>query len=79
MRTTLSLDDDVLAFAKELARQQDRSLGHVISELAREGARGSSRRDPKAGTTKSRFSLLPARSGLVTTEHVRGLMDQEGI
>jgi hypothetical protein len=35
MRTTLELDDDVVAEAKQLARQQGTTLGHVISDLAR--------------------------------------------
>lgn len=37
MRTTLDLDDDVIAAARELASSQRRSLGSVISELARRG------------------------------------------
>ena len=35
MRTTLSIADDVLLAAKELARQQKRTVGEVISDLAR--------------------------------------------
>lgn len=35
MRTTLSLDDDVLLAAKAIAGQQGRTLGEVVSELAR--------------------------------------------
>jgi hypothetical protein len=37
VRTTLNLDDDVLAAARELAAGERRSLGSVISELARRG------------------------------------------
>ena len=37
MRTTLQRDDDVLAAARVLARQQRSSLGAVISALARRG------------------------------------------
>ena len=37
MRTTLDLDDDVVAAARELAATERRSLGAVISELARRG------------------------------------------
>ena len=36
MRTNLQLDDDVLAAARVLARQQRTSLGAVINELARQ-------------------------------------------
>lgn len=35
MRTTLAIDDDVLAAAKELATTQRKSVGQVISALAR--------------------------------------------
>jgi hypothetical protein len=37
MRTTLDLDPDVLVAARELAAEQRRPLGAVISELARRG------------------------------------------
>jgi len=37
VRTTLNLDDDVAAAARELAAEEHRSLGAVISELARRG------------------------------------------
>jgi hypothetical protein len=36
MRTTLTLDDDVLAAAKVLAREQRQPIGSVISALARQ-------------------------------------------
>lgn len=35
MRTTLSLDDDVLLAVKERARREHRSAGAVLSDLAR--------------------------------------------
>jgi hypothetical protein len=37
MRTTLEIDDEVLGAARELASLERRSLGAVISELARRG------------------------------------------
>ena len=37
MRTTLTIDDDVLAAAREFARTKGMSLGAAISELARRG------------------------------------------
>ncbi|MBW3606420.1 MAG: ribbon-helix-helix protein, CopG family [Actinobacteria bacterium] len=37
MRTTVDLDDDVLDAVRSLARSQGRSMGVVLSELARRG------------------------------------------
>ena len=37
MRTTLKIDDDVLAAARELADRQGCTLGKAVSELARKG------------------------------------------
>lgn len=37
MRTTLTIDDDVLRAARSLADNEDKSVGEVISELARRG------------------------------------------
>ena len=41
MRTTLTIDDDVLAAAKGLAERQRISVGEVISALARQALRPS--------------------------------------
>jgi len=37
MRTTLRIDDDVLRAAKSLAELEDKTMGQVISDLARKG------------------------------------------
>jgi hypothetical protein len=37
MRTTLTIDDDILGAARNLAESQGKSLGTVLSELARRG------------------------------------------
>jgi len=37
MRTTLDIDDDVVSAARDLASAERRSLGSVISDLARKG------------------------------------------
>jgi hypothetical protein len=37
MRTTLDIDDGVLAAARAIAEAENRSLGAVISDLARRG------------------------------------------
>ena len=36
MRTTLSLDDDILLAVKERARRENRTAGQVLSDLARQ-------------------------------------------
>ncbi|MCY4449939.1 MAG: antitoxin [Chloroflexi bacterium] len=41
MRTTLNIDDEVLAAARSLAERNDSSLGAALSELARRGFKGA--------------------------------------
>jgi hypothetical protein len=36
MRTTLEIDDDLLDAARQIAREQGRTVGQVISRLARQ-------------------------------------------
>jgi hypothetical protein len=45
MRTTLQIDDDVLQAARSLAQAEHKSLGQVISELARKGLRPQLQKD----------------------------------
>lgn len=47
MRTTLTLDDDVLNAARELADLQRRPLGEVVSDLIRHALNPPSARAPK--------------------------------
>jgi hypothetical protein len=80
MRTTLDLDDDVLLAAKAHAAREKRSLGAVISDLARESLQRPAANPVKArGRSGGRFAVLPARKEMVTVEHVRSLMDAEGV
>jgi len=73
VRTTLSLDDDVLAAARELAGIQRRTLGEVVSELAR---RSLTKAGPRR-SVRNGVPLLPRRPGVrVTSEMVRRL-DEE--
>jgi hypothetical protein len=81
MRTTLELDDDVLAAAKELARQQGRSTGAVVSVLLRQALIGA-----PPSTTKARgragvagFRPFASRGKAVTNDTIRALRDAEGI
>lgn len=70
VRTTLNLDDDVLEAVKEMAAVQRRTVGEVISELARRSlsASGPRRR------VRNGVPLLPGRRGVrVTSALVRRL------
>jgi hypothetical protein len=73
MRTTLSIDDDVLAAAKALAAHEGRSTGEVISDLARRSLAQSKPKQRRNG-----FPVLPARPGgaPVTLEIVNALRDE---
>lgn len=81
MRTTLQLDDDVLAAAWVLARQQRTSLGAVISEMARQALvappPGSSPDSPEFHH-RNGLHLLPwkAQGSPVDLELVNSLRDE---
>lgn len=79
MRTTLDLDDDVLLAAKAHAAREKRSLGAVISDLARASLqRPPSPAGKPRGPRGGRFAVLPARPEIITVEHVHRLMDAQG-
>ncbi|MGQ0800592.1 MAG: hypothetical protein ACT4NL_10840 [Pseudomarimonas sp.] len=81
MRTTLEIDDDVLTAARDLGRRQHKSLGSVISELARcalvrqpaESAKGVGESPALYG-----FDPLPARGVVVTNELIDRLRVESG-
>jgi hypothetical protein len=73
VRTTLDIDDDVIAAARELAADQRRSLGSVISELARRGL------TPAQVVVEGDLPVIrvPAGSGPITPEMVRRALDED--
>lgn len=79
MRTTLALDDDIFAYARAHAERERISIGEAVSRLARQGIVAQGRSQAALPKPKSRYALLPARAEVITSEHVRTLMDQEGI
>ena len=79
MRTTLALDDDVIAYARSHAQRERISLGEVVSRLARQGIVAEGQTHRTLVRPKSRYALLRARDETITSEHVRSLLDQEGI
>lgn len=76
MRTTLDLAEDVLFAAKDLARRQRKTLGEVISELARKGLAGApaTTREPKAI-----YGLRPLpREGRIVSNELINKLREEG-
>jgi Arc/MetJ family transcription regulator len=79
MRTTIDIDDDILAAVKERARLQRHSAGKVVSELLRQalaGARSPAESDhPGVGG----FRPFPDRGVVVTNDQIDHLRDDEGV
>lgn len=74
MRTTLKLDDDVLAAARALSEAQHKTLGETVSELARKGLTPVQ----PAPEYRNGIALMPVRPGArpVTMELVNELRDE---
>ena len=74
IRTTLDIDDDVLAAAKELASGQKTTAGKVISDLVRKALTQPSSEE---ATWENGVLVLPKRGGVVTAELVERLAEGE--
>ena len=74
MRTTLDIEEDVLAAAKEIARQRGMTVGRVLSGLARKSL---TRKPPVS--ERHGLPLFPVQpdAGVVTLEFVNRLRDEE--
>ena len=73
MRTTLAIADDVLAAAKAIARSQGKTVGDVVSELARRALQKE-----RAPSQRNGVPLLPIQkpSVIVTLDVVNALRDE---
>ena len=78
MRTTLDIDDDVLQAAKEQARREGKSMGAVVSDLARlaltvhPNTRAPEKQKPVHG-----FQPFPSRGVVVTNELIDHLREDD--
>ena len=82
MRTTIDIEEDVLAAAKEIARRQNVSAGQVVSRLLREALSGRARQEsgPSMGARSvGGFRPFPAQGVVVTNEQIDNLRDAEGV
>jgi hypothetical protein len=68
MRTTLTIDADILSAARQIAQAKSTSIGKVISELARRGLEARARI-----TTRQGFPVFAVSTGAppLTPEDVR--------
>ena len=77
MRTTLNLSDDAMLTAQSYARRLQISLGEAVSRLIRNA---SAPQNANVETPlRGKYALAPQRDEVITTEHVRELMEREGI
>ena len=85
MRTTLDIDDDILAVVKDLARAEGRTMGQIISDLTRRclstpsamAAPGMSEAAAAFEAEDELFPRLPRRGGPpVSSELVRRVQEQ---
>ncbi len=81
MRTTLDIDDDVLAAAKELSQRHRVSAGKALSDLARQALAGAAASPAAAEPAHNVTGFRPfASRGVVVSEaQVNALRDIEGV
>ncbi len=78
MRTTLNIDDAVLAAAKEIAEAQNSSAGAIISDLARKGLAITTGDNSQRKTGFPVFSV-PASARPLTSATIKSILADEGI
>jgi hypothetical protein len=80
MRTTLDIEEDVLAAAKELAHRQGVSSGQVVSKLLRSAMSGDASAQRSGVAVVAGFRPFAANDQLlVSNEQIDQLRDLEGI
>ena len=80
MRTTLDIEDDVLAAAKELALRQGVSAGTVVSRLLRSALTGEAPAQRSGAAVVAGFRPFAASDQhLVSNEQIDKLRDLEGL
>jgi hypothetical protein len=78
VRTTLSIDDDVLTAVRERARRERRTVGEVLSDLARQALVGAHRPAVDPARARHGFSPLPHRGPAVSNALIDRLREDEG-
>lgn len=80
MRTTLDIDDEVLAAVKELARRENASAGQVVSRLLHQSLTGGPAA-PRTGKRRAAVGGFRPFSGakVASNDQVNALRDAEGV
>jgi hypothetical protein len=74
VRTTLDLDDDVLAATRSIAAARKQTMGKVVSDLVRKSL------SAKLKKSRSGVPLLPHRPGIIVTQElIDKLREEQGI
>ncbi len=73
MRTTLDIDEDILAAAKAIARERGSTIGKIVSQLARDGMV-----KPYQGASRNGVPLLEVKDpkARITLEIVNAMRDE---
>lgn len=87
MRTTLNIADDVLLAAQEIAQREKKTIGQVMSDLARKTlAFGASQTQtgqavPHGSERLAQYGIqpLPTRGMVIGNELIERLRDAEGV
>ena len=78
MRTTLDIADDVMQAVRERARRERKTIGEMISELARRAL--TTPQEPLSGKEpKAVYGIKPfaRRGGIVTNDLINNLRDED--
>jgi len=85
MRTTLDIDDEVLAAVKEVAKRERSTAGQVVSRYMRQVFTGALVELDRIDSVSSNstditgFRPFPAGGKLVTNDELNRVRDKEGI
>ncbi|MGI8696439.1 MAG: CopG family transcriptional regulator [Mycobacteriales bacterium] len=78
MRTTISLDDDVLFAVQERARREKRTAGQVLTDLARQALTGQHRQpEHHRSAGQHGFQALPHRGAAISNALIDRLREDE--
>ena len=76
MRTTLTIDDDLIAVAKSIAQAQGKTVGAAISELAWRGLNATDRVSTETSTESFPVFKVSTTARPITLEDLQAAEDQ---